>query len=91
VLDVSYRNTDQSEQGQERLTHARDALGQRLAGAVKAKATVIRGRARDFILMKATPPEEARKMLPSLREMALGQLPEMVGVEITVYGPQDFA
>jgi len=91
VLDLSYRSTDAAPDGAGRLAAAREALIARLGAVLKARATIIKGRTRDFILMKASAPDEARRMLPSIKELAMTQLPSSINVELTVYGPEDFS
>jgi len=93
LLNISYRNEREVEraEGARMFDQSRDLLLENLRNTVRKNDSVVKGHSYDFVLFKATAPEEVRAGLDELCSEATASLRVDLGVHVDVFGPEDFS
>jgi CheY-like chemotaxis protein len=93
LLNISYRNEREVDrtQGARMFEKSRDHILENLRNTARKKDLVIKGHNCDFMLLKATDPEEARAGLDELSAEATADLKIDTGMHVDVFGPEDFS
>ncbi|MEM8744536.1 MAG: hypothetical protein AAGF14_07885, partial [Pseudomonadota bacterium] len=92
LLNISYRNKREIEQaeGVRAFETSRDLLLEMFRNTVRKGDDVVKGNASDFVLLKGTPPAEARAGLDELKAETTSSLRVDLGLQFDLFGPEDF-
>lgn len=93
LINISYRNEREISHaaGPRQFETARDLFLENLANGLRKQDRVVKGRGFDFALLRGTSPDETREGLDTLRQEAIDNVREDLGVVMQVHGPEDLA
>lgn len=92
LAEISYsKETDiVREHGSRHFTQSRNLFAENMRNLLKANQPVVRGRTRDFVLMRGVDPADATGRLGPLKDNAVSSISVDLGVTIKTFGPKDF-
>ncbi len=92
LLNISYRNAKeiQHKEGHRLFAQSRNLFLENIRNTVRKDDLLVKGQNYDFILLKGSSPEEARNGVDDLCTETTASLRVDLGVDISVFGPEDF-
>lgn len=93
LLNISYGNAYEIEHkdGLRQFIQSRDFFLENLRNTARKEDCVVKGQNYDFVLLKGSAPEDVRASIDELCKEATASLRVDLGVNIDVFGPEDFA